>query len=109
MITISTTALTEACALIVAIGGAITYMMKGIREAKRPIEELQKQLDEHFDMLARDKKRLDDHDKAMDAQGETNRLTLECLLVMLGHLEEGNHSNQMKETRRKVEEFLISK
>ena len=27
----------------------------------------------------------------------------------LGHLEEGNHSNQMKETRRKVEEFLISK
>lgn len=109
MITISYGAILETCAIIAAVGGAITYLAKGVQQARRPIDELQKQLDEHFDMLARDKKRLDEHDKAVELQTKTNRLTLECLLVMLGHLEEGNHTNQMAEARQKVERFLLEK
>ena len=109
MITISTTTLLDICALVVAVGGALTYIIKGVNTAKRPIEELQMQLDEHFEMLARDKKRLDEIEKVLDQQSDTNRLMLECLLAVLGHLEDGNHTNQMKETRSKVESFLLEK
>lgn len=109
MITLSYTTLLDVCAIIVAIGGALTYIIKGVQQAKRPIDELQSQLDEHFDMLARDKKRLDEIDKIVDTQAQTNRLTLECLLVMLGHLEEGNHTNQMAAARKKIELFLLDK
>lgn len=109
MITLSYTTLLDVCAIIVAIGGALTYIIKGVQQAKRPIDELQAQLDEHFDMLARDKKRLDEIDKIVETQAQTNRLTLECLLVMLGHLEEGNHTNQMAKARKKIESFLLEK
>lgn len=109
MITISTSYLLEWCAIIVAIGGAITYLVKGINTAKRPIEELQRQLDEHLDMLARDKRRLDDLERQIQGHDGINRLMLECLLAVLGHLEEGNHTQQMAETRKKVELFLLEK
>lgn len=109
MITINISTLLQICAIITAVGGALAWIVKGINTAKRPVEELQTQLDDHFSMLARDKKRLDELDNIVESQKATNRLCLECMLVILGHLEQGNHTNQMAETRKKVELFLLEK
>ena len=86
------------CALITALWG----VWKIVKELKKPNDDLKKMVDRHDTLLDTDNRRLGDIE-------ESNKMMLQCLLVMINHNITGNGIDKLKETRDELQEFLIKK
>ena len=86
------------CALLTAIWGA----WKIVKEIKKPNDDLKEKVTEH-DML------LDNDDKRLASIEESNKMTLQCLLVIINHEITGNGIEKMKAARDELQEYLINK
>lgn len=86
------------CALATALFG----IYKIVKEFKKPSEELKAEVESHGEMLKADNERL----KAVE---HSNKMILQCLLVIINHDITGNGIDKMKEARDELQEFLINK
>ena len=86
------------CALVTALWG----IWKIIKELKKPNDDLKKTVERHDRLLNSDDERL----KAIE---DSNKMMLQCLLVIINHNITGNGIDKMKETRDELQEFLIKK
>lgn len=86
------------CGLITALWG----VWKIVKEVRKPNEDLKKQVKKHDNLLDSDNRRLKDIE-------ESNKMTLQCLLVIINHNITGNGIEKLKETRDELQEFLIKK
>lgn len=86
------------CSLIVAIWG----VWKIVKEVKKPNDDLRKMVDNHSRMLDNDNKRLKEVE-------ESNNMILQCLLVIINHEITGNSTDKLKDTRAKLEKYLIER
>lgn len=86
------------CSLVAALWG----VWKIIKELKRPNNDLKKEVQRHTDLLNNDNVRL-------QAVEESNKMILQCLLVILNHDITGNGIDKMKESRDELEAFLVNK
>lgn len=96
--TITSTQILGFCALLTAIWG----VWKIVKEMKKPNDDLKEKVSEH-DML------LDNDDKRLASIEESNKMTLQCLLVIINHEITGNGIEKMKAARDELQEFLINK
>lgn len=94
-------------AVILAIIGAYNAIMQAVkthrdeRTAKsKPIEELRARMDAHDQMLARDKKRLDDME-------ELHTVLLRSIKSILSHEVNGNSVDKMKQSMQEIDDYLI--
>ena len=90
------------CAVIVAIGGAVTYVKKAITVALTPHKDVKERLD-------RDYRRLNQHDKQLEELQKDMKQSLLSTSVMLGHMESGNNTGEIAERHRELEKYLINK
>ena len=86
------------CALVTALWG----IWKIVKEIKKPNEDLKKTVEKHEQLLTNDNTRLEDIENS-------NKMMLQCLLVMINHNITGNGIDKLKETRDELQEFLIKK
>ena len=86
------------CSLIVAIWG----VWKIVKEVKKPNDDLRKLVDNHSRMLDNDNRRLKEVE-------ESNNMILQCLLVIINHEITGNSIDKLKDTRTKLEKYLIER
>ncbi len=86
------------CGFIVAIWGVV----KIIIELRKPSTDLKKEVAHHTQMLDEDNTRL----KAVE---DSNKMILQCLLVIINHDLTGNGIDRMKEVRDELQEFIINK
>ena len=86
------------CALITALWG----LWKIVKEAKKPSDDLKKKVDRHESLLDNDNKRLTEIETS-------DRMILQCLLVIINHEVTGNGIDKMKEARDKLQEYLVNK
>ena len=86
------------CALITALWG----VWKIVKEIRKPNDDLKKQVEKHDALLDTDNRRLKDIE-------ESNKMTLQCLLVIINHSITGNGIEKLKATRDELQEFLIKK
>ena len=86
------------CALVTALWG----IWKIVKEIKKPNEDLKKTVEKHEQLLTNDNTRLEDIE-------DSNKMMLQCLLVMINHNITGNGIDKLKETRDELQEFLIKK
>ena len=86
------------CALITAIWG----VWKIVKELKKPSDDLKEVVAKHDKLLTNDNNRLRDIE-------ESNKMMLQCLLVIINHDITGNGIERMKEARDELQEFLINK
>ena len=86
------------CSFIAAIWG----VWKIVKELKKPSDDLKKVVERHDALLGNDDRRLKEIE-------ESNKMMLQCLLVILNHNITGNGIDRMKETRDELQEFLIKK
>lgn len=86
------------CALVTALWG----FWKIVKEFKKPNDDLKKKVEKHDELLDTDNRRLGDIE-------ESNKMMLQCLLVMINHNITGNGIDKLKETRDELQEFLIKK
>ena len=76
--------------------------MRLFKELKKPNEDLKGVVSKHDRLLDNDDKRL----KAIE---DSNKMILQCLLVIINHDITGNGIDKMKEAREELQEFLINK
>ena len=73
-------------------------------------EETRNEWEAHVDeCLDRDQKAIRDLQKAAEVNGNQGKLTLRCLMAILGHLENGNHTGELKARRTDIEKYLIER
>ena len=96
--TITSNQILAFCALLTAIWG----VWKIVKEIKKPNDDLKEKVTEH-DML------LDNDDRRLASIEESNKMTLQCLLVIINHEITGNGIEKMKAARDELQEYLINK
>ena len=96
--TITSTQILGFCALVTSIWG----IWKIVKEIKKPSDDLKKKVDNHDALLDKDNERLIEIE-------DSNRMILQCLLVIINHEITGNGIEKMKESRDELQEFLINK
>lgn len=96
--TITSTQIIGFCALVTALWG----IWKIVKEIKKPNDDLKEQVAKHDQLLDNDNKRL----RTIE---ESNRMTLQCLLVIINHEITGNGIEKMKTARDELQDYLINK
>lgn len=86
------------CGLVAALWGT----WKIVKEWKKPSDDLKAKVDEHEESLAKDHERL----KRIE---ESDKMMLQCLLVIINHDITGNGIENLKSVRDELQEFLINK
>lgn len=96
--TIASTQIIGFCALVTALWG----IWKIVKEIKKPNDDLKVQVAKHDQLLDSDNKRL----RTIE---ESNRMTLQCLLVIINHEITGDGIEKMKTARDELQDYLINK
>lgn len=96
--TISSTQILALCAFITAIWG----VYKIVKELKKPSEDLHEKVEIHSRLLDSDNKRLNEIE-------QSSKMILQTLLVIINHDITGNGIDKMKDTRDKLQEYLIER
>lgn len=97
-LTITSSQILAFCGLITAIWG----VWKIVKEIKKPSEDLRETVEQHSKLLDNDNKRLKEIE-------DSNRMILQCLLIIINHDITGNGIDRMKSARDELQEFLINK
>ena len=86
------------CSLITGLYG----VYKIIKELRKPNEDLKVKVEKHDKLLDADNPRLKEVE-------DSNKMILQCLLVIINHDITGNGIDKLKSTRDKLQEYLIEK
>lgn len=86
------------CGLIAALWG----VWKIVKEVRKPNDDLKAKVVKHDQLLDNDNRRLKEYE-------ESNRMILQCLLVIINHEITGNGIENLKHARDDLQEFLINK
>ena len=81
---------------------ALWGIWKIVKEVKKPSDDLKKTVAKHDTLLNNDNKRLKEIE-------DSNRMILQCLLVIINHDITGNGIEKMKDARDELQEYLINK
>lgn len=94
------------CAGISCVGLAMSYLLKTIRSLKKPVDDINKKFQAYDDYFTRDKNKIEELEKSIEDNAKCMRLLLEAVYSMLGHFEDGNNTNMLREEKKKIENFL---
>lgn len=86
------------CSLITGLYG----VYKIIKELRKPNDDLKVKVEKHDKLLDADNTRLKEVE-------DSNKMILQCLLVIINHDITGNGIDKLKSTRDKLQEYLIEK
>lgn len=86
------------CSFIAAVWG----IWKIVKEIRKPNDDLKAEVSKHTRLLDNDNNRLKEYE-------ESNRMILQCLLVIINHEITGNGIENLKRARDDLQEYLINK
>ena len=105
-----------ALVVILLLAGAYNTIMtawKNHREEKRlresPVTQLKERVDRHDELLAKDKDRLDEHDKQLEAMGQESRIMLRGVRALLSHEINGNSTDKLRDSMTEIDDYLIAR
>ena len=96
--TITSAQILAFCAFLTTSWG----VWKIVKEIKKPNDDLK-------NTVARHDKLLDNDDKRLKEIENSNRMILQCLLVIINHDITGNGIEKMKTARDELQEYLINR
>ena len=91
-----------AFAVIMALGGGITYITKPIKDYNTK----QKQIDEEIKLI---KVHQDNDNKRLATLEADSKMTLRVLNEILGHLQTGNNTGGMSKAKAELERYIIDR
>ena len=97
------------CACVVAISGAIAAIVKFWKWAHRQSDENAVTLDNIMKWLASDKHRIENLESNQNEMQEQNKLLLKAIVSLMSHELDGNHTEQIAQTRDEIQNYLIEK
>lgn len=96
--TITSAQILAFCAFVTTLWG----VWKIVKEIKKPNDDLKNTVAQHDKLLDTDNKRLKEIENS-------NRMILQCLLVIINHDITGNGIEKMKTARDELQEYLINR
>lgn len=104
------------CGAIVTISAAIGVIAKALDKAKAPEAEQNKRLDDHEkrlnahdEIIERFKEYFDDDDRRFKEIEKSNKITQSALLALLKYSLNGNDTDSLKAAEKNLEDYLIDK
>lgn len=108
------------CGAIITVSGAISVIINLANKAKEPnkmqdqrIAALEEMVNDITDRLEKGDRHFDSDQKRMDAlersMKETNRVIIESLQALTAHAIDGNNSQELKEAKKRLDDYLIKK
>lgn len=96
-----------ACTFIIALGGAGAVVIGIIKWAHKPTDTRDEILKKHDELLDNDNKRLKALEEGQIEMQEANRILMKSMLALMSHSIDGNHMEELKQTRDDLQEYLI--
>ena len=108
------------CGAIITVSGAIGVIINLANKAKEPnkmqdqrIAALEEKVSDITDRLEKGDRHFDSDQERMDAlersMKETNRVIIESLQALTAHAIDGNNSQELKEAKKRLDDYLIKK
>lgn len=108
------------CGAIITVSGAISVIINLANKAKEPnkmqdqrIKALEEKVSDITDRLEKGDRHFDSDQERMDAlersMKETNRVIIESLQALTAHAIDGNNSQELKEAKKRLDDYLIKK
>lgn len=108
------------CGAIITVSGAISVIINLANKAKEPnkmqdqrIAALEEKVSDITDRLEKGDRHFDSDQERMDAlersMKETNRVIIESLQALTAHAIDGNNSQELKEAKKRLDDYLIKK
>jgi ABC-type Fe3+-citrate transport system substrate-binding protein len=104
------------CGAIVTISAAIGVIAKVLDKARAPEKEQNKRLDEHEkrlnahdEIIERFKEYFDNDDRRFKEIEKSNKVTQSALLALLKYSLNGNDTDSLKKAEESLESYLIDK
>lgn len=87
---------------VLALIGSIYTVYRFFKELDKPRQDVYEQVEKNTEHLENDNKRLNELENS-------NKMILQCLLVILNHDITGNGIENMKKTRDELQDYLVNK
>ena len=108
------------CGAIITVSGAISVIINLANKAKEPnkmqdqsIKALEEKVDEITGRLKEGDKHFDSDSERMDAlersMKETNQVIIESLQALTAHAIDGNNTQELREAKKRLDDYLIKK
>ena len=104
------------CAAIATISAAISVIAEWITKIRKPEKEQDEKIKALEDIVLSYDKKFKQYDEyfkndndRLQSIEESIRLDHKCLLALIKHAIDGNSTDQLKEARKQMEEYLINK
>lgn len=97
------------CTCIITVGGALKVLDEAKKALKKPLDEVNEKLVHYDQCLSNDKKRLDRIDYALEDLTHSINMLVKSNRTILYHLEDGNHSGEIKQELKDLDEWLLEK
>ena len=94
---------------IVAIGGAIGFIEHVVDRASIKHVKVAEQVAEHERKLEKHTEYLDSDNRRLKEMEETNKLIMRGVMGIMTHEIDGNHTEQLKQTRDEMQDYLINR
>ena len=88
------------CGSIVTIAGAVVIIYKLYKKAKQPDSERDKMMKKH-------ERKLENCNARLNSVEDGQAVMMEAVLAILNHLIDGEHVDDLKESAKKVNSYLI--
>lgn len=96
------------CGAISTIGGAANWIVKLVQVMKAPNAEQDRQIAEILEWRKGVDAKLDNDNRRINKQADSDRITQRAMLALLSHGIDGNHIDQMVKARDALQEHLIN-
>lgn len=94
---------------ISTLGNAANWLVKLVSVMKAPNAEQDRQLAELAEWRKSVDQKLDNDNRRLNRNEDSERITQRALLALLAHGIDGNHQKQMEEAKEELQNHLISK
>ena len=105
--TLDPTTIIYIASCIGVIGVAVKTLWSAKSALVKPLEDINKKLAEHDAYLENDKKRLEEISTSLDDLTDAINMLIKSQLTVLDHLEEGNHSGEIKADKKSLNDWLV--
>lgn len=105
--TISMATIIYIATCIGVIGAAVKVLSTAKASLLKPLDDINTKLEEHETYLENDKKRLEEISKSLDDLTEAINMLIKSHQTVLDHLEEGNHSGEIKAEKKALNDWLV--
>ena len=95
------------CTCIITVGGAIKVLLEAKKALQKPLDQVNEKLERYDNFLNNDKKRLDKIDGVLGELTESINMLVKSNRTILYHLEDGNHTGEIKEELDELDDWLL--